>query len=146
MIYKDLSTLHAIARPPHQPHSHQTHSRQPTLPLPPSLPPSPHPSPHPSTTNRSPSGSPCLRTPAITASEIVNIESTASTGTKPDPGRRVVQCQPEQRHNCDTQAQKLSAIRSIPSRSSFLGNNAAINEYPGRKRTSGALRAVMCNM
>ena len=37
---------------------------------------------------------------------------------------------------------KLSAIRSIPSRSSFLGNNAAINEYPGRKSTNGSPKII----
>ena len=33
-------------------------------------------------------------------------------------------------------AQKLSAIRSMPSRSSFARKSAAMSEYPGRKRTS----------
>ena len=32
---------------------------------------------------------------------------------------------------------KLSAIRSIPSKSSFRGNKVAINAYPGRKSTNG---------
>ena len=38
---------------------------------------------------------------------------------------------------------KLSAIRSIPSRSSFRGNKVAIKEYPGRKRTKGRPRIIL---
>jgi len=38
---------------------------------------------------------------------------------------------------------KLSAIRSIASKSSFRGNNAAINEYPGRKSTKGRPKMIL---
>ena len=38
---------------------------------------------------------------------------------------------------------KLSAIHSIPSKSSFRGNNAAIKEYPGRKSTKGRPRIIL---
>ena len=38
---------------------------------------------------------------------------------------------------------KLSAIRSIASKSSFRGNKVAIKEYPGRKRTKGRPRIIL---
>jgi len=38
---------------------------------------------------------------------------------------------------------KLSAIRSIASKSSFPGNNAAIKAYPGRKSTKGKPRMIL---
>ena len=38
---------------------------------------------------------------------------------------------------------KLSATRSIPSRSSFRGNKVAIKEYPGRNSTKGRPRIIL---
>ena len=38
---------------------------------------------------------------------------------------------------------KLSAIRSIASKSSFRGNKVAIKEYPGRKSTKGRPRIIL---
>ncbi len=49
---------------------------------------------------------------------------------QPDPQRRVIEQKTDQWHNRDTRALKLSAIVRVPSRSSLLGNNAAITIYP----------------
>ena len=101
MIYKDLSTLHAIASRRHPNHK-----------------PAPAARPQPEQARS-------------------KTEGPASTGTKPAPERRVIEqkTRAAARLRCPG-PRNLSAIRSIPSRSSFPGNSAAINEYPGRNSTS----------